>query len=445
MRLSVLLLALAAALPAAAEPSGRPTTLLEDDIQGNKRTKIDGAAGDLDAELEQALGGGAGFSTGELEKIEDRLRAALRSERPRATAKLVVFIYPGRVNVQKLRALAEVFVDVELVIDPCERSVCREAVGRHIELVGRSVLKAVHARANYKLVFKSLTLKTVTAMHDQELAVVRLPMAEAVTASAQAGGGMAWLDAQRRNEQEYEPLAIQAIAKQAASRRVVLAAPPQVTRDKGQKTVDTVLRVKGDRNRFQQQVLDALAAAQAGLRENPTTPPEVQLEVAIDIPMKKVETRRFRSPGQPVGLVLDGRLDSAALWANYVEEVKQGKEAGQQLSFSDAEASGRSGPATPGTVDAPDPDDNEVVALLAANFGSLGACVRTEAARDPKFRGVTLSFQWLPTGRSEGAAPKEAALQNTPMARCLTTALSAIRLPRFSGSPRTIEYPIRVK
>ncbi len=83
--------------------------------------------------------------------------------------------------------------------------------------------------------------------------------------------------------------------------------------------------------------------------------------------------------------------------------------------------------------------------MLAQNFAALGACARTEAAHASSFRGVTLAFRWLPSGRADGAAAKEPKLKGSPLERCLRTALDGIRLPRFSGEPRTIEYPIRVK
>jgi hypothetical protein len=115
--------------------------------------------------------------------------------------------------------------------------------------------------------------------------------------------------------------------------------------------------------------------------------------------------------------------------------VKKQKGA-QQLSFADDGAGGD---------DAPEPDDNAAIAMLSANFAALGGCARAEAARSSSFRGVTLQFRWLPSGKAENATVKEPALKGAPVARCLQQAVEAIRLPRFSGEPRTIEYPIRVK
>jgi hypothetical protein len=424
-------------LPSAAWGQARETPLLQDDLQSNRRTRIDAPTDELDASLDAMMGGSGGFSTRELEKIEDRLRADLRRERPRATPRLIIFLYPGKVNAERLRAMSEIFVDMELVMDPCERTVCRDAVARHIELVGRAVGKPVLATQSYKVVWKTLTLKTSTAMHGDEVAAYQVPITDCIAAAARAGGGMAWLDARKHAEDDYEPLMVKAIAGKAQARRVALLAPPSVRRRSG--AVDVALKVRGDRSRAQQQVVDALWAAAAGLKTSPASPSSSELEVALEVPMKGSVTRKFRAPGASVGQYVDGNLDSGTLWSSYVEELQ--KDAGAaRLAFSDADVAGHG--AAP---DAPEPDDNEAIATLSANFSQLGGCARTEAARNRSFRGVTLTFRWLPNGHAEGAAPKEPALRGTPLARCLAGALDAIRLPRFTGMARTIEYPIRVK
>jgi hypothetical protein len=421
-----------------AQPA-KETPLLQDDLQSNRRTKIDAPKDSLDSALDDALGGPAGFSTRELEKIEDKIRAELKRDRPRATPRLIVFMYPGRISAEKLRSMSEVNVDMELIMDPCERTVCKEAVAKHIELVGRAVGQSVLAQPGYKLLFKLLTLKTSVQMHDAEVEVYQIPIADCILAGKKPGGGVAWLDAQKHADDAYEPIVTKAIARRASERRVSLAGPPSVKR--GGNQVDVTLKVKGDRNRVQQQVIDALSAAAVGLRDNPKTPATVELEVSVDTNQRGVPERKFRSPGNPVGLYIDGRLGGGDLWSNYVEEVK--KQAGAvRMGFDDAEASGK---APIGDPDAPDPDDNEVIAILSSNFAQLGGCARTEAARASSFRGVTVTFRWLPTGKAENVGPKEAALKSSPITRCLQTAMEGIRLPRFNGSARTIEYPIRVK
>lgn len=428
------------ALPAPANAqTTRETTLLQDDLAKNQRTRIDAPKDSFDSDLDAALGGPQGFSTKALETIEDRLKQELRRDRPRATPRLIVFLYPGRIDAERLRSLAEVNVDIELVMDPCDRNVCKEAVAKHLELVGRAVGQPVIANANFKMIFQMLTLKTSTTMHDDEVSVYRVPIAECVKAAQRPGGGLAWLDAQQHATEDYEPIVIKAIARHAAERRVSLESPPSVKRGAG--GVDVTLAVRGDRSRTQQQTIDALAAAAAGLRDNPTTPQQQSLEIDVDTGARDGR-RRFRSMGSPVALYVDGRLSGGDLWGTYVSEIKKGQ---QTLSFGDDEASGRAPVAEGGDANAPDPDDNEVVALLSQNFSALGGCARDEAQRNPRFRGITLTFQWTGQGHALGADVKEAQYRGSPVAKCLVGALGGIRLPRQNSSPRTIEFPIRVR
>src|SRR5262249_6730236 len=132
---------------------------------------------DLDAALGSAIGSGErSFSTQVLDGVEQKLLAEEKRERPRATPGLIIFLYPGRVSAEKLRSLSEVFVDIELVIDPCERSVCKEAMAKQIELVGRAVGKPLLATARYKLVWKTLILHAATQFHDADVQEVRVPI-----------------------------------------------------------------------------------------------------------------------------------------------------------------------------------------------------------------------------------------------------------------------------
>src|SRR5687768_4354621 len=154
-----------------AQPAVRPTPLLHSDLQSGKKTKIDAPQNDLDSALDAALGGPQGFSTRELEAIDTKIRNELKRDRPRATPRIVLFLYPGKISVEKLKSMTEIFVDVELVMDPCERTVCREAVGKHIELVGRAIGQPSVSGPGYKLAFQNLTLKTQVQMHDAEVTV----------------------------------------------------------------------------------------------------------------------------------------------------------------------------------------------------------------------------------------------------------------------------------
>jgi hypothetical protein len=197
VRVAVALVLLCCSVEAAQPRKG--TALMENDLRAGKKTRIDAAGGDaLDAEMDAVLGrAGAksqSFSTKELEIIEQRLLGDLKRERPRATPHLIVFVYPGRITPEKLKVLSEVFVDLEILLDPCERSVCRDAVARHIELVGRAVGKAERQTRVYKLVFKTLILRTKVTFRDAEVDEFRVPMTEAVKAAGRSGGGRAWLD-----------------------------------------------------------------------------------------------------------------------------------------------------------------------------------------------------------------------------------------------------------
>jgi hypothetical protein len=420
--------------------TARETTLLQDDLGKNQRTRIDAPKDSFDSDLDAALGGPQGFSTKALEAIEDRLRAELKRERPRATPRVILFLYPGRIDAERLKSLTEVNVDVELVMDPCDRNVCKEAVAKHIELVGRAVGQPVVRTANFRMIFQTLTLKTSTTMHGDEFALYQVPITECVKAAAHPGGGVAWLDAQEHADTAYEPIVVKAIAKHAAQLRVAMAGPPSVKRSAT--GVDVSVKVRGDRGRFEQQTLDALAAVEAGLRDNPKTPSQQALEVDLDVGTRDAP-RRFRSPGSPVALYLDRRLSAGELWSSYVSEVKKGA---QTMSFDDAEASGHA-PAGGGggDADAPDPDDNEAIAVLSSNFASLGACVKAEAQKNPRFKGVTLTFEWWGAGKAAHANVKEPAYRGSAVAKCLDAALGGIRLPRHNAPPRTIEYPIRVR
>ena len=434
---AVVAVMLAMVVGAARADTPRETTLLQDDLAKNQRTRIDAPTDAFDADLDAALGGPQGFSTKPLEQIEDRIRAELRRDRPRASPRLIVFLYPGRVSAEKLKAMRDINVDIELVMDPCDRSVCREAVGKHIELVGRAVGQPSVSGAGWRMSLQTLTLKTQTTLHDDEVAVYQVPLADCIAASKRAGGGVAWLDSQAHAEEAYEPIVTKAIARHAAERRVALAGPPSVKRSGS--SVDVLVHVRGDRSRTQQQAIDALAACAAGLRDNPKTPAQQALEVDVDTGMRD-GLRRFRAPGNPVGLYLDRQLSAGDLWASYVAELKKGQ---QQLSFDDAEASGHA----PAGVDAsaPDPDDAEAIAVLTSNFQSLAVCARGEVGRNRNFRGVVVTFQWTGAGRAEKIDVKEPALRSSPLKPCLAGVIGALRLPRHNAAPRTIEYPIRVK
>lgn len=413
------------------------TPLLRDDLKANQRTRIDAPRDELDAELDKVLGSGGGFSTKDLERVGERIKSELRRDRARAAPRLLVFVYPGRITVERLRSMAEVVVDVELVIEDCERSVCRDAVGGAIELVGRAIGEAALSGQGYKLRFQNLLVQTFTPMRDAELGAYRVPIADCITAARRPGGGLAWLKERSRQAEDYENLVARGIVKRAAERRLSLKGPPSVKRSPT--GVDVTLTIDADRSRVQGQVMDAMAAAARALADNATTPTETTIEVTALVALRGQAPQRYRAPGPQVQVWLDGRLSASAFWSTYVEQRRPGGDAAQ-VRFDDDSARGGGDDS-----EGPEPDDQEALAVLGANFDALSRCVRAEAALRPSFRGVTVTFSWQPSGVATEVRPKEAALRTGPLAGCLRSAMAQIRLPRFGGAPRVIEYPILVK
>ncbi|HEY3359989.1 MAG TPA: hypothetical protein VGQ83_42450 [Polyangia bacterium] len=437
---AVLGLALVCVAADASQPR-KGTALLEVDLRAGKKTRIDAAQGGdaLDAEMDAVLGrAGAknqSFTTKELELIEEKMVANLRRERPRATPHLIVFVYPGRVSPEKLKLLSEVFVDIEILIDPCERSLCRDAVARHIEMVGQAVQKAEVKTARWTLVYKQLILRTATRFRDTEGDEFRVPISDCIAAGRRAGGGRAWLDSMGHSVAQYEPLVAKAIQRHAGRFRVALAGPPRVSRQGGE--ADAVVRIKADRNRLQTQVIDAMAATAQAFRDNQATPATTHIEVHAEVPMKGVKVRRFRCLGQPVLALLDKQIDAAMLWNTYVRETTP--QAGvQTVSFDDDDGGGRRG----GGGEA---NDADAIAVLTQSFAALRDCARAEASKNPRFGGVTMSFRWLPSGGTDNLTLKDGAGRAGPLKGCLGAALGSMRFPKFDGTPRQIDFPIRVK
>jgi hypothetical protein len=425
------------AAPALAQ-EGKATPLLEVDLRSGVKERIDAKAlesddAGLDAALSQALGeGAANFSTRDLEQIETQLREQLSRERPRSPAQLLIFVYPGRVNADRLRRLSEVDVDLELVIDPCDRAVCDDAVGRHIELVGGAVGKPVQERGRYKVVFQTLDIRAVVHFKEAETQEYRIPIADCVAAAKKPGAGRQWVADRKRAADEYEPLVARAAARAAAGRRLDLVDGPVVSRRDGQAQV--TIKVRGPRGQVERSVLDALAAAATALRGNPATPQASEIEVELHTGDRD-GPRRFRAPGQSVGLWLDGSLEAQTLLSSYVREIKK-QPGAATMDFSDDDAVG---------VPAEDADEGDAVAVLKANFAPLSACAGAEIERSPGFRGVTLSFQWAGSGAAESVQPREETLRGGELETCLRGAMAAIRLPRHGGPPREVTFPILVK
>jgi hypothetical protein len=418
------------ARPVAADSS---TPLLEDDLRANKRKTIDTPKDSLDADLDAALGGPQGFSTQALAAVEDRLRAELRRDRPRASPRLVVFLYPGRVSAERLKAMREVNVDIELTIDPCSRSLCDDALGKHLELVGRAVGEPMVRGQGFSIVYKTLTLKAETDVRGDEIITLTVPVADAIAASKRPGGGAAIMAARKHADTDYVPLMTKAIAQKAGVRRVPLAGPPAVSRGAG--GVEVSLKLHADRSRQEQQLLDALAATGEALRSSTATPSSGRILVTAEGAGRGSAPAQFRCPLEPASLYSQGKLDGKSLLSSYVEKVVDDKSA-QRMDLDSGPGGDEGGPA---------PDDNEAISVIGSSFSSLGACAKTEAARNPKFRGVTIVIGWAPSGRAASVDVKEPALKTGPLPGCLRSAFESIHLPRFSGGTRTIEFPIRLK
>jgi len=222
-----------------------------------------------------------------------------------------------------------------------------------------------------------------------------------------------------------------AIAQRASQRRVSLATPPSVSR--GGSSVEVSLKLRTDRARQEQQVIDAVAAVADALKSSPATPSQGRIEVSADGGGRGGAPARYRCPLDAAVRYVDGQVDARALLASYLEKVNDDKGA-QRLDLD--------GPAG---EDGPAPDDGEAVATISANFSSVGGCAKAEAAANPKFRAVTVLVGWSGSGRAATVDVKEASLKGGALPGCLRRAFDSIQLPRFSGPTRTIEYPIRLK
>jgi len=313
------------------------TPLLEVNLKSGEERRIDGEQSeedaDLDAMLADALGeGSATFSTKALDDIVKQISGELRRARPRSPATLLVFVSPGRTSMAKLQRMKEINVDLELIIDPCDRSVCLDSVATHIEIVGRAVDEPERDGGRYKLIFRGLTIRTATQFRDKEMDVHTIPMEDCVAAAKERGGGRAWVDRAQKQEERYEPWVSRAVARRCYRRRIELDSAPIVTRSDGQ--VHVLMRVNGERSRPQEIVMESMAAAVEGMRRNHATPPMQQIEVQVLQPGWK--PRRFQAAGPSVAQWLDGRMEAAVLWKTYVREIRQRKGA-SEFDFSDEE------------------------------------------------------------------------------------------------------------
>ena len=322
---------LAGSLATEAMPSSAATPLFKDDLAGNRRVAIDAPTSSLDAQLDQILGSQSGFSTQPLRAIDDKIRAELASVRLRATARLILFLYPGAVTAERLKTLPEIGIDVDVDIDPCDRTLCKEAIGRHIEVIGRAVGRATISGPGYTLRFHSLMVHASSDLRGQEAIVYSVPIAQAIAAGARTGGGLAFIESRVRAAEEFEPRMVRAIIDEANRARVLMAKPPRVSRQ-DPRDGQVQLTLKGDRARMHEQVLAGMLAAARALVKSPATPADTTVEVVIEIPFRTLERHRYRAPYSALADGVAGRLSGSALWASYIAEAR--KDA-QEFNFAD--------------------------------------------------------------------------------------------------------------
>lgn len=432
----VLLAALAGflAFPALAER----TKLYESDLKSGKVKRIDGsgpktaADSELDSMLDKATGGSS-FTTADLEKVEKALRRYLEAARPRAMPRLLLFLYPGRISVSSLKELREVKVDVELVVDPCSRTVCTDSVAKHIELLGKAMRQATIRTSKYVVRFGAITIRTATDMQGANYDQFRFSADEVVRAG-QAGSGSSLVGKLSSDKEGYPRQMVKEVAARLKARRVSLAKPPGVSRDA--RSVSVELEIASDRVRYKTDVLAAFAGAAEALRKSPLTPASASFRVVAAVPFRKLERHTFTCAGQALGLYLDGKMSQSEVWSTYIVEKKKG---GTQLAFDDDEASGRK----PSGGDDEDEGEDRTADVLNANINQLAPCITAEAARRRGFAGATLLFS-VSRGQPQGVRVKEAGASAT-LRSCLQAALSRIRFPKRGGAARQVEFPMFIK
>ena len=430
-------LLLAAAAPPAAADNRRPTSLLEVDLRtGTKRsfdrnskpkTKADK---DLDALLDETTG--ESFSSKELNKISVALRRFLRASRPRALPKMILFLYPGRISKTELRELREVKVNVELLVDPCHRTVCQGAVGQHLELLGKSLRQAVLRTKSYVIVFEDVTVRArIDGAGAAAFETYRFPAAAVVAAGKRRGAGPALVKKAAAQRAGYERTMVKAILGRLRARRVRTRGAPRVTRVGRALAVE--LTVRSDRVRVKGHVLGALLGATEALIRSPLTPGEVGMTITALVPMRGVKKRIFRCGIHPMKLHMRGRVARAELWSTYIVEQKK---KGRHLSFDDGEAA--RGPARAAK------SPQRINEILAGHTALFAPCLQAEARRSRAFRGVVLEFAVSQRGSATGL--KVTPAQTGAATRlCLGKALARVRFSRHSGPPRRVRYPINIR
>jgi hypothetical protein len=421
-----------AILPVAA--AAERTKLMEVDLETGRRRRIDarsrGSSADreLDAMLGQTMG--QSFTTAELERVDKALRRYLKMLRPRASARLLVFLYPGRITRSALSELREVLVDLDLVVDPCGRSFCEDAVGKHLDLVGRSLKQAVIRTRRYSIRFNTITVRTAL---DPGSGYQLYRFTTQQILGLRGRGGAKLVRKVARQRAGYDRKMLAAVQRQLKLRRLRVARVPRISRSR--QSVSANLELRSDRVRYRAQAVAALLATAKALAASPLTPPNGELTVVARVRKRREKRYRFHCSLQSLRLHLAGRMSRKELLASYVVEDRPG---GRRLTFDDAEAAGRA--PVEEALDGPD-QTNEI---LAAHFDRLAPCLQAEARRNRRFRGVTLQFSVTAEGRASGLRLKERRA-SVGLRRCLDRALRSIRFARHRGPPRGVSYPMMIQ
>jgi len=425
------LLVLCAPLPASAQR----TPLYQVDLErGTHRDYLSsgdrGSASDLalDALLDETTD--RTFSGKDLEQLAGAIKRYLGQARPRAMPRMMLFLYPGRISKGKIKELREVKVDIELLVDPCGRAVCADAMARHLEVLGQAMRTTQLGGKGYRVTFETIRLRRRLDLPGADFEEMRFSAAEVVTAGKTRAGGRALIKRLDKARSGYEQQVSRAIQKRLKLRRLRLTEPPRVARTPAR--VSVALKLRSDRVRCKGHVLRALAEAGGVLRKNELTPAQGQLKVTALVQTRGATRRVFTCDYRPLTLHIAGRLSSGELWTTYVVETSK---KGRRMTFDD---SGDAPGASAGGED-------RTQEILAAHMSQLAPCLQAEAVARSSFKGATLRFVISPGGRAERVSVKEREAGSVRLLTCLKRAVIRIRFPARAGAPRQVEYPMFIQ